>query len=298
MSESLAVETQDLYRSFDSLEALRQVNLRVERGSVYALLGRNGAGKSTAIRILMGLIRSSSGRALVLDHEPWNAPPAVKQRIGYFSESLELYPWMAVGQLIELTSGLYSNWNRPYQHYLVKRLEIPLAPKISTLSTGMKRRVGLLLALCPKPELLVLDEPGGGLDVVVRREFLDVLFELLADEEHTMLFASHIFSDVERIATHVGILEAGRLVIEQPIDALYESVRHIHIELDRDVGRLDVPGALTVRRNGTRRWTASVDRFGDATLRDLQQRFPTARFEAQRVGLEDIFIDYVQAARG
>ncbi len=292
------VETVGLCRSFGHVEALRDLNLTVAPGTVYALLGRNGAGKSTAIRVLMGLIRPSAGTARVFDHDPWTAPTAIKQQIGYFSETLELYPWMRAGQLIELTAALYTKWDRAYEAHLVRRLELPLDPKISTLSTGMKRRLGLLLALCPRPELLILDEPGGGLDVVVRREFLDILFELLADESHTLLFASHIFSDVERIATHVGIIEAGALVVERPIDALYESVRHVHIELDREVPKLDIPGVLSVRRNGPRRWTAAVDHFDASTLSAIQQRLPTAQLEAQPVGLEEIFIDFVQARRG
>ncbi|HVP30115.1 MAG TPA: ABC transporter ATP-binding protein [Myxococcota bacterium] len=292
MSDRAIVEVYGLVKRYGDRRVLDGVDLRLEQGEALGLLGRNGAGKTTLLRILMGLRRPDEGRVRVFQEDPRDLGRAARQRIGYLSESQHVFPWMRVEQLIRFVAGLHTTWDAAYAQDLVRKLDLPLRARVRTLSLGESRRLGLLLAVAHRPDLLVLDEPAGGLDAVVRREFLDTVIELLQQAGKSVLFSSHILSDVERVASRIAILERGRLLFDGPLEQLQESVRGVDLELDPEVEALALPNALRVERRGGGAWSAVLERCDDRAVAALRQRFPGAAIEVRELSLEEIFIAY------
>ncbi len=205
---------ENVTKRFGRTEALRGLTLAVPRGGVTGFVGRNGSGKSTAIRCLVGLQKPDAGRVTLLGQDPWGMGPTTKQRLGYLSERGVPFPWATADDLIGLCAPLYPRWDAAVERDLLARFRIDRRRKLKTLSMGQQRAVGLLLALCPRPEVLVLDEPAANLDPVLRREFLDQVTALVAGVGHTVFFTSHILSDVERLADRIAVIHEGRLVKE------------------------------------------------------------------------------------
>jgi len=285
------IETRGLTKEYGSFRALDRLDLYVPRGAVYGLLGRNGAGKTTAIRLLMGLLSPSEGEVTVLGGSPRDGDEARLDRIGYVSESMDVPAWMTVGEAARFCRGLSRRWDRDYEKRLYDALAIPPEAVVAHLSAGQRRKVGLLLALAPRPELLVLDEPASSLDTVVRREFLEQAVELLTDEGTTIFYSSHILSDVERIADHVGVLSLGRLLLDQRLDDLLETARRIRVRFAEDApADFDLPGSVRTQRLG-REILVTVLGFRDEHLGGLPEG---ATAEPMPIGLEDLFIDMVR----
>ena len=209
-------------KRFGESRALNGLDLTVPAGTVLALVGRNGCGKSTAIRCLLGLERPDAGRVELLGEDPWAMGPKTKQRLGYLSERGVPFPWASAADLAAFCAPLYPHWDAALQAELLSRFRIDPRRSLRTLSLGQQRAVGLLLALCPCPEILILDEPAANLDPVLRRTFLDLVKALAVGSGRTVLFSSHILSDVERLASRVALLHEGRLAVEGETAALSE----------------------------------------------------------------------------
>jgi ABC-2 type transport system ATP-binding protein len=285
------IETRGLTKDYGSFRALDRLDLEVPRGAVYGLLGRNGAGKTTAIRLLMGLLTPSGGEVTVLGGSPRDGDESRLDRIGYVSESMDIPPWMTVGEAAGFCRGLSRRWDSDYENRLYDALAIPPEAVVGHLSAGQRRKAGLLLALAPRPELLILDEPASSLDTVVRREFLEQAVELLSDEGTTIFYSSHILSDVERIADHVGVLSLGRLLLDQRLDDLLDSARRVRIRFAAEVpADFDLPGSVRTRRLGSE-VQVTVIGFHEEHLADLPEG---AKAEPMPIGLEDLFIDMVR----
>jgi ABC-2 type transport system ATP-binding protein len=297
MSSDLVIETRNLEKAYGAKVVLNGLDLRLEAGQVLGFLGRNGSGKTTTLRILVGLRRATGGLARVFGHDCWRLPMRERHRIGYLSESQTTFPWMRVEQLLEFAAAFHPRWDRSYAQDLLRKLELPTRERIRTLSLGQERRLGLLLALCHHPDLLILDEPAGGLDPVVRREFLDVVIDLVAREGKSVIFSSHILTDVERLASHIGILEGGRLLYQGSLDSLQDSVREVDLELDGASESIEVPDAVRIVRRGPRSWTVTMPKWDEMALGHLQARFPAARLSARALSLEEIFLAYVGGRR-
>jgi len=285
------IETRALTKDYGSFRALDRLDLEVPRGAVYGLLGRNGAGKTTAIRLLMGLLTPTDGEVRILGGTPRDGDEARLDRIGYVSESMDIPAWMTVGEAARFCRGLSRRWDVDYENRLYDALAIPPDSVVANLSAGQRRKVGLLLALAPRPELLVLDEPASSLDTVVRREFLEQAVELLTHEGTTIFYSSHILSDVERIADHVGILSLGRLLLDQRLDDLLESARRVRIRFEGAAPEgFDLPGTIRSQQIG-HELLLTVLGFRDDLLADLPEG---AAAEPMPIGLEDLFIDLVR----
>jgi len=212
-----AIELHGLAHAFGSNEVLKDVSMVVPEGSVYAFLGRNGAGKSTTIKLMLGLLERTAGTVKVLGLDPDVEGQVLMKYVGYVSEDLVLYDWMTAAELIELTASFYDCWDEELEKSLVRKLRIKLDRKYGKMSRGEQGRLKLLLALAHRPTLLVLDEPAAGLDAVVRREFLNELIELAAQEGRTIFISSHLIDEVERVADNVAILSQGRIVADCPV---------------------------------------------------------------------------------
>ena len=224
VSESV-ITVSELTRRFGTKTALASVSLSASRGAVYGLVGENGAGKTTLIKHILGLLRAQSGSVRVFGLDPVADPVGVLSRIGYLSEERDLPGWMRVDELMRYSRAFYPAWDDSYAGELRQAFALDASATIGNLSRGQKARVGLLIALAYRPELLVLDEPSTGLDPVVRRDILDAIIRTIADEGRTVLFSSHLLDEVERVADHVTMISHGRIVLSAPLAAIRESHR-------------------------------------------------------------------------
>lgn len=221
----LVIDVSKLTRRFGANTALASVSLSLPRGAVYGLVGANGAGKTTLIRHILGLLRAESGSVRVFGLDPVADPVGVLSRIGYLSEENDLPGWMRVDELIRYSRAFYAAWDDDYAEELRQTFALDPAARVKTLSKGQKARVGLLIALAYRPELLVLDEPSSGLDPIVRRDILGAVIRTIADEGRTVLFSSHLLEEVEQVADHVTMINEGRIVLSAQLDDIKESHR-------------------------------------------------------------------------
>jgi len=291
MSESL-YSLENVAKSYDGVQALRGVDLSGTEGSVIGLVGRNGAGKSTLIRCLVGLHRPTGGSVTLFGQDPWTLDVKAKQRLGYLSQDGIPFTWARVGELIGTCAPLYPRWDGELATSLLKRFHIGTDRKLGQLSQGQQRAVALLLALCPRPDVLVLDEPAANLDPVLRREFLAQVLDLVTTAGHTVLFSSHILSDVERVADRIALLHEGEVLLDRPTDDLKEGVRRLRLLFDEPVPNpLPIPGVLRMRCS-QREVLATVDGFTEDLPARLQSE-TGAQVQVQAMGLEELFIDLV-----
>jgi ABC-2 type transport system ATP-binding protein len=237
------IEVSELTRRFGATTALAAVSLALPRGAVYGLVGANGAGKTTLIKHVLGLLRAQSGSVRVFGLDPVADPVAVLSRIGYLSEENDIPDWMRVDELIRYSRSFYPAWDDVYAEELRQAFALDSAARIRNLSKGQKARVGLLIALAHRPELLVLDEPSSGLDPIVRRDILGAVIRTIADEGRTVLFSSHLLGEVEQVADHVTMINRGKIVLSAPLDA----IREMH----RVDGRVPSLDEIFVARAGT-----------------------------------------------
>lgn len=270
-------------------EVLRDVDLAVEPGTVLGLLGQNGSGKSTLIKCALGLFRATAGRVTVLGDDSWNLSADTKARLGYVPQEVVSYPWMRVRQVIAYTAAFYSTWNHALVDDLCRRWRLPLEDRVGPLSVGQLQTLGIVLALGHEPELLILDEPVASLDPSARREFLRTLLEVIDDGRRTIIFSTHITSDLERVATRIALLKDGRIAFHGELDDLKDRVKRLRIVADADLPqRLAVPGALRCELDGPVA-EITVDDFHKELVDDLRAQL-AADVTVEDLNLEEIFV--------
>jgi ABC-2 type transport system ATP-binding protein len=217
------VEFNSIHRAYKKgVDVLKGVTFAVEPGEVVGLLGKNGAGKTTLIRIAMGMLEAQQGSVRIFDMDPREKPLEVKRRVGYVSEDQILPPFLRVNEVVDLHRGLFPGWDAEMARDLSQRFNLSPRAKIGSLSKGQARQVALLCAVSHKPELLLLDEPAGGLDPAARREFLETSIQLLNEAGSTILFSSHHMTDVERMAGRVVMIHEGNILVDSDMDDLRE----------------------------------------------------------------------------
>ena len=214
-----SIEIRDLTCRYPSF-ALEGINLEVPCGTVLGLIGENGAGKSTLIKAVLGLIRPENGSIAVLGEDSTKLTPALKEDIGVVFDELPFPREMTAKQLDRVLGGIFTSWDSKVFRGYLDRFGLPDGKKFSSFSRGMQMRLSLAAAMSHSPRLLVLDEPTGGLDPVIRSEILDMLLEFIQDESHSILISTHITSDLEKIADYVTFLHAGKLLLTKPKDEL------------------------------------------------------------------------------
>jgi ABC-2 type transport system ATP-binding protein len=295
MTDDAPIAFRRLSHWYGKKRALHDLTLEVPRGSIFALLGRNGAGKSTAIRCLMGFQRASCGGASLLGHDSAELPAAVRGRIGYVSEGQRLVRWMRIRDLVAFQRATFPSFDGSLCGAYLARLRLDPSARVKHLSNGQRAQVALVLALAPRPEIVVLDDPALGLDAVVRREFLDVMIELIQEEGRTLLFSSHVLTDVERVADRVAILVDGALRVNAPLDVVKRRIRRVHAFFEGDAP--PVPAIAGLVRGVKRRneWVLTV--ADDVAKVEAGVRAAGARsVESEGLGLEDLFIEYTSGA--
>ncbi len=289
------IETAELRKDYDGVEALRGLNLRVPTGSIYGFLGRNGAGKTSTIKVLLGMARPTSGRARVfgLAADAPESSVAIRRRTGFVSEERDLYDYLTVEQTIHFTAGFFPRWRGELQQQYLRAFELPLDRKVKALSRGMRTKLALLLALCRGAELLILDEPTSGLDPAAAEEVLQALVKHVAAQEMTVFFSSHQIAEVDQIADHIAIIDAGRAAIAGALDDIRENFRRVQLVFDGAAPDVTfrTPGAGRVRRDG--RVLTVLSSGGAEGIIEEARAFSPVSVDVVPVTLKEIFLETV-----
>jgi ABC-2 type transport system ATP-binding protein len=288
------IRLENVTKRYGSQIALDRVTLEVPSGTVFALLGENGAGKTTAIRVLLGLTDPDEGKATVLGIDSSRRGHDVRSRVGYVPERPTLYEWMTVSEIGWFTAGFYgSGFFQRYLH-LAADYQLPLKRQIKSLSKGMRAKVSLSLALAHEPELLILDEPTSGLDTLVRREFLEGMVDIAA-AGRTVLLSSHQIGEVERVADIVAILRAGKLLLVERLETLKDQIRELNITLASDTSAVPpITGRILSARRHRQQWQGLVRGMSEANLAALEGHENVSELRIRTPSLEEIFVAYLK----
>jgi ABC-2 type transport system ATP-binding protein len=292
-----AIVIEDLTKRFGSREAVRDLSLEVPRGSVFGLLGQNGAGKSTTIKTLLNLYQPTRGRLSVLGLDSGRQSVELRRKVGYLPEEPSCYRWMTVAEAVRFNAAFYPTWDAGLADALLRKLELPRERRLGELSRGMQAKVGLVLALAPRPEVLILDDPTSGLDAVVRREFLEAMIANVQAEGGTVFFSTHLLHEMERVADEVAILHRGRLLVRDSLERLKAATKKLRVVYpDRVPERVQLPGMLRVVRD-THQALITVGGYHAGMAEELR-RAGAESVEALDLSLEEIFVEAVQGQGG
>jgi ABC-2 type transport system ATP-binding protein len=295
VSNPFVIETSDLHKQYNGVEALRGLTLGVPAGSIYGFLGRNGAGKTTTIKVLLGMAHATSGNARILGL-PAQSPGAsveARRRIGFVSDEKDLYDYMTAGEMIRFTAAFFPRWRADLEQRYLRSFELPVDRKVKALSRGTRTKLALLLALCRGAELLILDEPTSGLDPAVTEEVLQALVGHVASEEMTVFFSSHQITEIDQIADHVAIVDRGRVALSGALDDLREQYRRVQFVFDGDAppATFTAPGAGRVQRKG-RVLTVLSSAGSDPIVAEARALNPVS-VDVAPVTLKEIFLETV-----
>jgi len=291
------VATRGLSRRYGRQTALAGIDLEITAGAVYVLVGANGAGKSTTLRLLMNLERRDGGSAEVLGLDPARQGAEVRAQVGYVPEHAAAgYPWMTCARLLRHVAAYYPAWDHEYAEHLSRALEVPLERRAGTLSKGQTRRLQLVLALSHRPPLLLLDEPTEGLDPLVRTRVLTLLSEHIADSPTTVLISTHMLHELEGLADDIGALRKGRLVAQLTRDELRRTVRRYRAEVPEDWRPpADLP-AETLRRSSSGREIEWTLRGEEPELTGRLERSGARLRETSTLSLEEAVLAILSGA--
>lgn len=289
MSEAV-IKIENLVKYYDGRCVLDGINLNIPTGCIYGLLGRNGAGKTTIIRILLGLESATRGSTTLLGTDSTKLSARQHGQIGYVAEGHNLIQHYKISRLIAICKSLSVRWNQQFFDHLIETFRLPRDRKISQLSTGMRAQLNLALAMAIDPQLLILDDPTLGLDTVVRRQFLELAIDVLQRDGRTILFSSHILSDVERIADRIGILVAGKLVVDCHLEDLKNRIKKLRLIFpDKAPPDLHLTEIVNQQTQG-REMTITVANLNPQKQAVIDTFKPSSCTEIP-MSLEDIFIE-------
>lgn len=291
----LVVNTLNLGHRFGGRWAVRELNLSIPRGAVYGFLGLNGAGKTTTIRMLMGLLAPDSGVASVLGLDPESEPIEVKRRVGYVPDAPSFYEWMTVREILGFVAHYRSReWDKTRADHLVKVFQLPLDQRVKTLSKGQRSKVSLTMALGFNPDLLILDEPTGGLDPIARRQFIEGVLAQFNESNRTILISSHLINEISGLVDHVGILREGLLVRSEPSDQLMSEVKRVRLIYEGEApSGFACRGMIRYRTDGHEA-LLTIDGFDPERSIPELKRLGAQSIEVQDLTLEDVFIELAQ----
>ena len=284
-----AIDIQSVTKSFRSKKVLEGLTLSIPMGKTFAFLGRNGAGKTTTIRMLLGQLKPNAGQLQVLGLDVSRHPLEIRRRIGYLAEDQQMFGWMKVAEILKFMKPFYPSWDDALAGQYLKAFELPLETRIKHLSKGQNCRLGLLLALAHRPELVILDDPTLGLDPIMRKELLRDVIDHLQGQGVTVFFSSHLLYEIEPVADIVAILDHGHIVKQAPTEQLREQVKQVILTKEDYDALLPLDGLLDVKQRDNQ---VAVTTEATQTLRaTLQQRDIRARIVD--LNLDEIFEAYV-----
>ncbi len=274
---------------------LDHIDLSLPTGSILGFIGANGAGKSTTIRILMGLVHPDEGEVHVLGKAMPREQVEAKKDVGFASEDLRLYGAATLAWHMAFIRSIYPTWDATYAESLLRRFDLKPQQKIKGLSHGQRVKAALLLILARRPRLLVLDEPTTGLDPVARQEVLGELMEVLADERRTILFSSHNTLDVEQISDQITFIDRGRIIDSNDKETFLDRWRRLRLDVPPGVVLPTLPGIVDAAGSG-RITVLTTDRFDPAMTAAYEDAGATVH-SVDSMTLEEIFVANVQSRR-
>jgi len=294
MTTDRAIRTDGLTKHYGDVEALNDLDLSVRTGEVFGFLGPNGAGKTTMIRTILDLIRPTRGTATILGHDSHEAAVEIRRHIGYLPSDVAMYPTLTGRDLLTYFANLRGGVDWGYVDVLADRLDADLTKKLGDLSSGNRQKIGLIQAFMNRPELLIMDEPSGGLDPLIQREFQRMMREVAA-EGRTVFLSSHTLSEVQRVADRVGIIRHGRLIAVEAVDDLRsKAIRRVDLVFDRAVDGTSfasVPGVRDIEVDN-HHITFSFDGRMDQLLAVATDGHTLLDITTREADLEEIFLTY------
>ncbi|MCP4221157.1 MAG: ABC transporter ATP-binding protein [bacterium] len=289
MSE-IVLSLNKVSKSYENKKVLNAIDFSIEEGTIMGLVGKNGAGKSTMIKCLLGIIKADEGESEIYGEPSWNLSPRCKHRIGYVPQNAIGFGWMRVRNMMVYTGCFYDHWNMKKVDALIKEWDLDPEAKVATLSEGEKQKLAIIQAMGHEPDLFILDEPVAGLDPVARRQFIKKLIDLNIEEKKTVLFSTHITSDLERVAADVALLKDGNITFKGDLATLKDRVKKIRIQAQKQLPEtLPIPNIIhcTVDQNIA---VVTVDGLEDNALKQLETEF-SAIVSVEHLNLEDIFLE-------
>ena len=286
------LEVQDLSKSFGRKTVLENFNLSLNKGKIYGLLGMNGTGKTTFVRMIMGIIPSDKGAIIYKGREIKFNHSAYKREIGYIPEDPFFYGFMTVSELLNLNSSFYPKWNKGKADEYLERLSLERKSRIDKLSRGMKLKLGLIVALASEPEFLILDDPTSGIDVPTRQDFMKDMLVELCETGVTVLFATHLVHELERIVDHLCILHGGKLIVDEDYQKVKDQVKKVALTFADSIPEgFEMEGVLKEKRNA-KRVEIVVYPWNEEKERKIEAFSPVHR-EIESLSMEDIFSSFV-----
>lgn len=287
-----AVTIRGLKKRFTSFQ-LGPLDLTVPRGAIYGLIGPNGAGKTTTIDLLMGMGTKDGGSIEVFGLDHVKDEVAVKRQIGYVGPELSFNAWGRVNRFISFVRSFYKDWDDGYCADLMRRLNIGLHDRISTLSFGARTKLALIIALAHHPALLLLDEPLAGLDVISKQEVFAELLRAVQDDNHTVVISSHDLHDLERLTDHIGIINDGRVLLEGPTAELVARFSLVDCTLPSACTTETLSGFRVLQQEETR-WRLLADLQKDTVA--LLQSHGAKEVITTPVALEELFLALLRSS--
>jgi len=294
----IVLETEGLTKYYGKTLALDHLNLRIRRGCIYGLLGRNGTGKTTAIKLLLGLLKPTSGSSRVLGCDSQELSPQIRQRIGYVTEGHHLYRWMPIGRLEKFHRAFFpGQWDGKGFDDMLDYFKLSKKQKIKSLSNGQRAQVSLALTLASQPELLIMDDPTLGLDTAIRRQFLEGMIQMIQRQGRTILFSSHILSDVERVAERIAVLDKGVLRADCTLEEFQTKVRKVMFTFDNSVPvEVEIAG-LVHSRQSKNQVELTLAGTSNEQIDAWAKKVGASSHKFAEMNLEDQFIEFTGSAK-
>jgi len=296
MTETV-LETEGLTKYYGSTLAVDHLDLKIPQGCICGFVGRNGAGKTTAIKLMLGLLKPTAGSSRLLGCDSAALTPAIRQRIGYVTEGHRLFRWMSIAELEKFQRAFFpKQWDDKFFADMIEYFNLPRKRKIKHLSIGERAQVSLALALAPNPELLIMDDPTLGLDAAIRRQFLEGMIELIMRQGRTVLFSSHILGDVERVSDRIVVIDKGVLRANCSLEEFRAAVKKVILSFaDSTPAEVDIEGLLHCRRSEKELELILVGPT-DEHIAEWAQRNGAEKYHIVKMNLEDQFIEYTAPA--
>lgn len=292
-----AIKIEGLRFSYGRKEVLQGVNLTVPQGSIFGFLGPNGSGKTTTIKVLLGLLKPGAGVCEIGGLDSQKDVMAVRQSVGYMAEDQQMFGWMKVEQIVKWVGSFYPDWDEKFAQELLDFLKLPRKSRVKALSKGQNSRLALLLALGHRPKIVILDDPTLGLDPIARKDFLRYVIGLLQSNGVTVFFSSHLLYEIEPVADYVAILKDGVIVKADKTDQLRQSVKKLLLRGAGDIELDGVSGVLDVAKMGDSA-AVTIEDYDQTKRETLEKKIRYAVVDELELNLDEIFEAYVIGNRG
>jgi ABC-2 type transport system ATP-binding protein len=291
-----AISIRNFTKRYGKVSAVDDLSIDVPKGSIFGLLGQNGAGKTTTIRTMLNLLQPTSGTIEVLGLDSVRESLDIRKRIGYLPEEPSYYPWMTVDEIIWFNAAFYPTWDDDLADRLLDDLGLPRDRKLGKLSRGMQAKVGLVMALGQRPELLILDDPTAGLDPVVRQEFLEAMIANVQAEGGTVFFSTHLLHEMERVADELAMIHDGRLRLRGSLEQIKLDFKKLRVVYPNVVPRTFPLSGIVRAEVNHHQALLTVSKY-DPSMDDALLGTGAESVDVLDLSLEEIFVETVKGER-